>query len=172
LDPLVNAYASYAVASGGSSDPAAHSDPTGRNSVACVCVDQGIQSGGVVVSATPPHVWNRKVVNYEVVLANGTVCAANAQQNSDLYWALKGGAFNFGGTTGRNSVACVCVDQGIQSRGVVVSATPPHVWNRKGCQSWGANSVVNYEVVLANGTVCAANAQQNSDLYWALLRMR
>ncbi|KAJ5237729.1 hypothetical protein N7489_007820 [Penicillium chrysogenum] len=28
---------------------------------------------------------------------------------------------------------------------------------------WGANSVVNYEVVLANGTVCAANAQQNSD---------
>ncbi|RYP52874.1 hypothetical protein DL768_002044 [Monosporascus sp. mg162] len=36
------------------------------------------------------------VVNYEVVLANGTVCEANAQQNSDLYWALKGGAFNFG----------------------------------------------------------------------------
>lgn len=30
------------------------------------------------------------------MLANGTVCAANAQQNSDLYWALKGGAFNFG----------------------------------------------------------------------------
>jgi hypothetical protein len=38
--------------------------------------------------------------------------------------------------------------------------------------SWGANSVVNYEVVLANGTVCAANAQQNSDLYWALKEIR
>lgn len=30
------------------------------------------------------------------MLANGTVCEANAQQNADLYWALKGGAFNFG----------------------------------------------------------------------------
>lgn len=30
------------------------------------------------------------------MLANGTVVEANAQENSDLFWALKGGAFNFG----------------------------------------------------------------------------
>lgn len=43
------------------------------------------------------HGWGaNNVVNYEVVLSNGTVCEANAQQNPDLYWALKGGAFNFG----------------------------------------------------------------------------
>lgn len=30
------------------------------------------------------------------MLANGTICEANAQKNSDLFWALKGGAFNFG----------------------------------------------------------------------------
>jgi hypothetical protein len=43
------------------------------------------------------HGWGANtVVNYEVVLANGTICQANAQQNSDLYWALEGGAFNFG----------------------------------------------------------------------------
>ncbi|KAI0598823.1 putative FAD-binding oxidoreductase [Biscogniauxia sp. FL1348] len=36
------------------------------------------------------------VVNFEVVLANGTIVNANAQSNSDLWWALKGGANNFG----------------------------------------------------------------------------
>lgn len=30
------------------------------------------------------------------MLANGTVTEANAKKNSDLFWALKGGAFNFG----------------------------------------------------------------------------
>ncbi|KAM3426436.1 hypothetical protein NHJ13734_009465 [Beauveria thailandica] len=36
------------------------------------------------------------VKNFEVVLANGTMTSANAQQNSDLFWALKGGGPNFG----------------------------------------------------------------------------
>ncbi|KAJ5920191.1 hypothetical protein N7516_011049 [Penicillium verrucosum] len=40
--------------------------------------------------------FQQRAANYGVVLANGTVCEANAQHNSDLYWALKGGAFNFG----------------------------------------------------------------------------
>ncbi|KAH7380506.1 hypothetical protein DE146DRAFT_671737 [Phaeosphaeria sp. MPI-PUGE-AT-0046c] len=36
------------------------------------------------------------VVNYEVVLANGTVVQANTSSNADLFKALKGGGSNFG----------------------------------------------------------------------------
>ncbi|RYP77480.1 hypothetical protein DL769_003390 [Monosporascus sp. CRB-8-3] len=36
------------------------------------------------------------VVSYEVVLADGSVVEASAHQHSDLFWALKGGANNFG----------------------------------------------------------------------------
>ncbi|KAK8054670.1 hypothetical protein PG994_009737 [Apiospora phragmitis] len=36
------------------------------------------------------------VVNFEVVLANGTIINANATENSDLYQAMKGGQSNFG----------------------------------------------------------------------------
>jgi FAD/FMN-containing dehydrogenase len=36
------------------------------------------------------------VKNFEVVLADGSVVNANAQSNSDLFWALKGGGPNFG----------------------------------------------------------------------------
>ena len=36
------------------------------------------------------------VVNFEVVLANGTLVNANKNSNPDLFWALKGGSNNFG----------------------------------------------------------------------------
>ncbi|KAL3423073.1 FAD binding domain protein [Phlyctema vagabunda] len=36
------------------------------------------------------------VVSYEVVLANGTIVTATKSQNTDLFWALKGGSSNFG----------------------------------------------------------------------------
>ncbi|OJJ96633.1 hypothetical protein ASPACDRAFT_81293 [Aspergillus aculeatus ATCC 16872] len=36
------------------------------------------------------------VINYEVVLANGTIVEANATSHADLFWALKGGSSNFG----------------------------------------------------------------------------
>ncbi|TVY14650.1 Bifunctional solanapyrone synthase [Lachnellula arida] len=36
------------------------------------------------------------VVNYEVVLADGSVVDANSRNNADLFWALKGGSNNFG----------------------------------------------------------------------------
>lgn len=32
----------------------------------------------------------------QVVLADGSIINANAQQNTDLFWALKGGGPNFG----------------------------------------------------------------------------
>ena len=36
------------------------------------------------------------VKNFEAVLADGRVVNANAQQHTDLFWALKGGGPNFG----------------------------------------------------------------------------
>ena len=36
------------------------------------------------------------VLNYEVVLADGRIVNANAQENADLWLALKGGSSNFG----------------------------------------------------------------------------
>ncbi|KAL2870596.1 FAD-binding oxidoreductase [Aspergillus lucknowensis] len=36
------------------------------------------------------------VVNYEVVLADGSVAQANKDSHPDLFWALKGGSSNFG----------------------------------------------------------------------------
>lgn len=36
------------------------------------------------------------VVSYDVVLGNGTQVVANCTSNPDLFWALKGGANNFG----------------------------------------------------------------------------
>lgn len=36
------------------------------------------------------------VVNYEIVLANSTIVNANAENNTDLFWALKGGGNQFG----------------------------------------------------------------------------
>ncbi|EED12004.1 6-hydroxy-D-nicotine oxidase, putative [Talaromyces stipitatus ATCC 10500] len=36
------------------------------------------------------------VQNFHVVLANGTIIDANSDQNTDLFWALKGGGPNFG----------------------------------------------------------------------------
>ncbi|OTB15926.1 hypothetical protein K445DRAFT_317555 [Daldinia sp. EC12] len=39
------------------------------------------------------------VVDFEVVLANGSLVHANSNTNKDLFWALKGGATNFGVVT-------------------------------------------------------------------------
>ena len=36
------------------------------------------------------------VINYEVVLANGSVVEVNQTSSPDLFWALKGGSSNFG----------------------------------------------------------------------------
>ncbi|KAK3179107.1 hypothetical protein OEA41_001246 [Lepraria neglecta] len=36
------------------------------------------------------------LIQYQIVLANGSLVNANAQSNPDLWWALKGGSNNFG----------------------------------------------------------------------------
>ena len=40
-----------------------------------------------------------QVVNYEIVLANGTAVNVNAENSSDLWFALKDGSNNFGDGT-------------------------------------------------------------------------
>ncbi|KAK8060616.1 hypothetical protein PG996_010546 [Apiospora saccharicola] len=43
------------------------------------------------------HGWAAdNVLEYEIVLADGSVSTANSTQNPDLFWALKGGSSNFG----------------------------------------------------------------------------
>ncbi|KAJ5816164.1 CAZyme family AA7 [Penicillium robsamsonii] len=58
--------------------------------------------GGLILGGGYHHMSNRfglaadNVKNFEVVLANGTIVNANAKQNNDLFWALKGGGPNYG----------------------------------------------------------------------------
>lgn len=49
-------------------------------------------------------------VNYEVVLANGTIIQANASENTDLFVALKGGGSNFGVVTRFDVEAMPAID--------------------------------------------------------------
>ncbi|KAF5637904.1 6-hydroxy-D-nicotine oxidase [Fusarium sp. NRRL 52700] len=57
----------------------------------------GLLLGGGISHFTTKVGWAcDRVVNYEVVLANGTLISANNKENSDLFLALKGGGNNFG----------------------------------------------------------------------------
>ncbi|KAK3984531.1 FAD binding domain-containing protein [Cladorrhinum sp. PSN332] len=58
--------------------------------------------GGLILGGGYFHTSERfglaadNVKNFEVVKSNGDIINANANQNSDLFWALKGGGPNFG----------------------------------------------------------------------------
>ncbi|KAF4945264.1 hypothetical protein FGADI_12084 [Fusarium gaditjirri] len=57
----------------------------------------GLLLGGGISHFTTEVGWAcDRVINYEVVLANGTLISANKKRNSDLFLALKGGGNNFG----------------------------------------------------------------------------
>ena len=57
----------------------------------------GLLLGGGINYFGNTRGWSANgVVNYEVVLADGTIVNANSKSNSDLFWALKGGSSNFG----------------------------------------------------------------------------
>ncbi|KAH1664527.1 hypothetical protein KXX15_008900 [Aspergillus fumigatus] len=64
-------------------------DGTGRTLV-------GGRLGGLSFLSSQYGWAANNVVNFEVVLANGTVVNANAKENTDLFAALKGGGNNFG----------------------------------------------------------------------------
>jgi FAD/FMN-containing dehydrogenase len=55
--------------------------------------------GGVHYFANKYGYAMDNVVSYDVVLGNGTQVTATANSSSDLFWALKGGANNFGVVT-------------------------------------------------------------------------
>ena len=60
----------------------------------------GLTLGGGISYFGPRIGWSCDgVMNFEIVLANGTTVNANADENPDLLWALRGGTNNFGVVT-------------------------------------------------------------------------
>jgi FAD/FMN-containing dehydrogenase len=60
----------------------------------------GLTLGGGISYFGPRFGWTcDSVVNFEVVLADGTLVNANDDENPDLLWALRGGTNNFGVVT-------------------------------------------------------------------------
>ncbi|ETN45741.1 uncharacterized protein HMPREF1541_09574 [Cyphellophora europaea CBS 101466] len=78
--------------------------------------DGGVGVGGFLLGGGNSYYSSRNgfgcdtVVNYEVVLANGTIVNANASTNPDLWRALKGGGMNFGIVTRFDIEAMPAVD--------------------------------------------------------------
>ncbi|KAK8112600.1 oxidoreductase [Apiospora sp. TS-2023a] len=75
-------------------------DPLGRTvaggRVAGVGIG-GLTLGGGISHLSPQHGWTcDTVLNFQVVLSDGQVVDANADENADLFWALRGGGGNFG----------------------------------------------------------------------------
>ncbi|TGJ88404.1 hypothetical protein E0Z10_g329 [Xylaria hypoxylon] len=57
----------------------------------------GYLLGGGVNFFGSRYGWSSNMVsNYELVLANSSIVNANAKENPDLFWALKGGSNNYG----------------------------------------------------------------------------
>jgi hypothetical protein len=57
----------------------------------------GLLLGGGLGFQSAQYGWaSTHVLEYEVVLANGTVTKASRDHNKDLYWVLQGGGNNFG----------------------------------------------------------------------------
>ncbi|VUC24951.1 unnamed protein product [Clonostachys rosea] len=57
----------------------------------------GLSVGGGISYFSTRYGWTvDTIVNYELVLANGTIVNANETENPDLLWALRGGGNSFG----------------------------------------------------------------------------
>ncbi|GAB1311770.1 FAD-binding PCMH-type domain-containing protein [Madurella fahalii] len=60
----------------------------------------GLVTGGGISFFSPRYGWTCDTVSsYQVVLADGSIVKVNADENSDLWWALRGGSNNFGAVT-------------------------------------------------------------------------
>lgn len=53
-------------------------------------------AGGINFHGNQVGFSSDTVVSYQVVVGDGSIITATAKQNSDLFWALKGGSSNFG----------------------------------------------------------------------------
>ncbi|TVY16612.1 Bifunctional solanapyrone synthase [Lachnellula arida] len=57
----------------------------------------GLSIGGGISYFAPRYGWTcDTVMNYVIILANGSIINANQHENPDLLWALRGGTNNFG----------------------------------------------------------------------------
>ncbi|KAK4236591.1 hypothetical protein C8A03DRAFT_35490 [Achaetomium macrosporum] len=60
----------------------------------------GLTTGGGYSFMSPRYGWTCDTASsFQVVLADGSIVEANADENSDLWWALRGGGNNFGVVT-------------------------------------------------------------------------
>jgi FAD/FMN-containing dehydrogenase len=60
----------------------------------------GLSLGGGISFFGTRHGWTSDtIVNFQMVLANGSIISANEEENPDLAWALRGGSNNFGVVT-------------------------------------------------------------------------
>jgi FAD/FMN-containing dehydrogenase len=59
-------------------------------------VNSNIFIGGLSFLSTQYGWASTHVLEYEIVLANGTVTTASKNHNANLYWVLQGGGNNFG----------------------------------------------------------------------------
>lgn len=65
----------------------------------------GLTSGGGISYFGPRYGWtSNQATSFEVVLADGSIVKASAEQNADLWKGLRGGANNFGIVTGMDLV--------------------------------------------------------------------
>ncbi|KAH7349080.1 hypothetical protein BKA66DRAFT_516624 [Pyrenochaeta sp. MPI-SDFR-AT-0127] len=63
-------------------------------------VGSGLLLGGGLSYFSSEYGWAaNSVLNFEVATADGRLLQANAKENTDLFWALKGGSNNFGVAT-------------------------------------------------------------------------
>ncbi|KAI0100865.1 putative oxidoreductase [Nemania sp. FL0031] len=77
----------------------------------------GLSTGGGISFFSPRYGWTfDTIVNYDVVLANGSMVSANDHENRDLLVALRGGSNNFGIVT---NVVLSTFQQGLMWGGVV-----------------------------------------------------
>lgn len=58
--------------------------------------DSFLYSGGLPYLSDKYGLACDNVVSFQVVLGNGSIVTASASENSELHWALKGGANIFG----------------------------------------------------------------------------
>ncbi|KAI1430195.1 putative oxidoreductase [Xylaria sp. FL1777] len=122
----------------------------------------GLSLGGGMSFFGTRYGWTSDTItNFEVVLANGSIVNANAEENSDLHWALKGGSNNFGVVT---RVDLEAFEQGAIWGGTL--AYPSTVWGDTAREVAKINSPNTYDeyaaVVLtwsyapSTGTIIAA----------------
>ncbi|KAL3443452.1 hypothetical protein BJX65DRAFT_298249 [Aspergillus insuetus] len=77
--------------------------------------------GGLSFQNSEHSLGCMNVVDYEVVLADSSIVHANATENSELFWALKGGGTNYGIVT---NFRMSTIPNAIWAEGRVYPATP------------------------------------------------